>query len=82
MEVRENSATDPGNLRPQTNPQPNPFGNKLYGASSGLIRSGLGAYGERIFGSSSEYVQSNVSTYLSIVVICQQIFIYDISLTY
>ncbi|XP_031130282.1 protein YIF1B-B-like isoform X2 [Ipomoea triloba] len=59
MEIYENSATHPGNSRPQINPQPNPFGNKLYGASSGLIRSGLGAYGDRIFGSSSEYVQSN-----------------------
>ncbi|KAF9611648.1 hypothetical protein IFM89_034119 [Coptis chinensis] len=41
------------------NPQPNLFGNAFAGASSGLIRGGLGAYGERIFGSSSEYVQSN-----------------------
>nr|GLL29561.1 protein YIF1B-B [Ipomoea trifida] len=65
MEIYENSATHPGNSRPQANPQPNPFGNKLYGASSGLIRSGLGAYGDRIFGSSSEYVQSNISKYFS-----------------
>ncbi|KAL9275142.1 Retrovirus-related Pol polyprotein from transposon TNT 1-94-like protein [Drosera capensis] len=41
---------------------PNPFENGLYGAGSGLIRSGLGAYGEKILGSSSEYVQSNVSS--------------------
>ena len=41
--------------------QPNPFGNAFYGADSGLVRGGLGAYGEKILGSSSEYVQSNVS---------------------
>lgn len=41
--------------------QPNPFGNAFYGASSGFIKNGLGAYGEKILGSSSEYVQSNVS---------------------
>lgn len=47
--------------RPPTNLQSNPLGNAFYGAGSGLIRGGLGAYGERILGSSSEYVQSNVS---------------------
>jgi len=48
--------------KPLPSSQPNPFGNAFYGAGSGLIRGGLGAYGEKIFGSSSEYVQSNVST--------------------
>ena len=28
------------------NAPPNPFGNAFYGAGSGLIRGGLGAYGE------------------------------------
>lgn len=51
----------PGVPRPPTMQQPNPFGNAFYGAGSGLIRGGLGAYGEKILGSSSEYVQSNVS---------------------
>lgn len=52
----------PGVPRPPTNTQPSPFGNAFYGAGSGLIRGGLGAYGEKILGSSSEYVQSNVSS--------------------
>ncbi|XP_057773378.1 uncharacterized protein LOC130992659 [Salvia miltiorrhiza] len=47
------------------NAQPNPFENSFYGASSGFIRGGLGAYGEKILGSSSEYVQSNISRYFS-----------------
>lgn len=51
----------PGVAGPAATPQPNPFGNAFYGAGSGLIRGGLGAYGEKILGSSSEYVQSNVS---------------------
>eukprot|EP00262_Sarcandra_glabra_P016880 TRINITY_DN5627_c0_g1_i3.p1 TRINITY_DN5627_c0_g1~~TRINITY_DN5627_c0_g1_i3.p1 ORF type:complete len:272 (+),score=26.75 TRINITY_DN5627_c0_g1_i3:3-818(+) len=51
-------------LNPQ-GPQPNPFGSAFYGAGSGIMRSGLGAYGEKIFGSSSEYVQSNISRYFS-----------------
>lgn len=51
----------PGMPRPAADAQPNPFGNAFYGAGSGLIRGGLGAYGEKILGSSSEYVQSNVS---------------------
>ncbi|XP_050372772.1 uncharacterized protein LOC126790538 [Argentina anserina] len=55
----------PGVPRPSPNPQPNPFGNTFYGAGSGLIRGGLGAYGEKILGSSSEYVQSNISRYFS-----------------
>ncbi|KAI4378774.1 hypothetical protein MLD38_016207 [Melastoma candidum] len=59
-----NPGMQPGAPRPPTNPQPNPFGNAFYGAGSGLIRSGLGAYGEKIFGSSSEYV-SNISRYFS-----------------
>lgn len=54
-------------MGPTANPQPNnPFGNAFYGAGSGLIRGGLGAYGEKILGSSSEYVQSNVSGILLI----------------
>ena len=52
--------------KPPSSSQPNPFGNAFYGAGSGLIRGGLGAYGEKIFGSSSEYVQSNVSTISSV----------------
>lgn len=56
----DNLGPQPGVPRPP-NPQQNPFGNAFYGAGSGLIRGGLGAYGERILGSSSEYVQSNVS---------------------
>lgn len=52
----------PGVPRQPVNSQPNPFGNTFYGAGSGLIRGGLGAYGEKILGSSSEYVQSNVSS--------------------
>ncbi|KAI4364304.1 hypothetical protein MLD38_020415 [Melastoma candidum] len=59
-----NPGVQPGAPKPPTNPQPNPFGNAFYGAGSGLIRSGLGAYGEKIFGSSSEYV-SNISRYFS-----------------
>ncbi|EEF28241.1 uncharacterized protein LOC8266419 [Ricinus communis] len=55
-----NVGPQPGVPRPPTNPQPNPFGNAFYGAGSGLIRGGLGAYGEKILGSSSEYVQSNI----------------------
>ncbi|XP_047335165.1 protein YIF1B-A-like [Impatiens glandulifera] len=54
--------------RPQKNQQPdipNAFGNAFYGAGSGFIRGGLGAYGEKILGSSSEYVQSNISRYFS-----------------
>nr|DAD32820.1 TPA_asm: hypothetical protein HUJ06_011671 [Nelumbo nucifera] len=57
--------TQSGVPRPSLNPQPNPFGNAFYGAGSGLIRGGLGAYGEKILGSSSEYVQSNISRYFS-----------------
>ncbi|KAK3414497.1 hypothetical protein EUGRSUZ_H00367 [Eucalyptus grandis] len=61
-----NPATQPGGVPiPPTNPQPTPFGNTFYGAGSGLIRGGLGAYGEKILGSSSEYVQSNISRYFS-----------------
>ncbi|OMO68014.1 Hrf1 [Corchorus capsularis] len=60
-----NLGAQPGVPRPPTNPQPNPFGNSFYGAGSGLIRGGLGAYGEKILGSSSEYVQSNISRYFS-----------------
>ncbi|XP_058082568.1 uncharacterized protein LOC131230679 isoform X1 [Magnolia sinica] len=56
----DNLGSQPGVPRPPMNPQPNPFGNTFYGAGSGLIRGGLGAYGEKILGSSSEYVQSNV----------------------
>ncbi|KAL5543156.1 hypothetical protein UlMin_010866 [Ulmus minor] len=55
----------PGVAIPPPNSQPNPFGNTFYGAGSGLIRGGLGAYGEKILGSSSEYVQSNISRYFS-----------------
>ena len=57
-----NVGVQPGVPIPPANVQPNPFGNAFYGAGSGLIRGGLGAYGEKILGSSSEYVQSNVSS--------------------
>ena len=63
-EMYNNMGTQPGVPRPPVNAAnapPNPFGNAFYGAGSGLIRGGLGAYGEKILGSSSEYVQSNVS---------------------
>ena len=59
-----NVGTQPGVPRPPinaANAPPNPFGNAFYGAGSGLIRGGLGAYGEKILELSSEYVQSNVS---------------------
>ncbi|KAK6915286.1 Yif1 family, partial [Dillenia turbinata] len=58
-EMYDNFGTQPAVPRPPTNPQQSPFGNAFYGASSGFIRGGLGAYGEMILGSSSEYVQSN-----------------------
>lgn len=61
-----NIGAQPGMMPGQPpHPQQNPFGNAFYGASSGLIKGGLGAYGERILGSSSEYVQSNISRYFS-----------------
>ncbi|OWM71087.1 protein YIF1B-like [Punica granatum] len=60
-----NMGTPAGVPQPPPSAQPNPFGNSFYGASSGLIRGGLGAYGEKILGSSSEYVQSNISRYFS-----------------
>lgn len=56
----DNQGNQPGVPGPPTNTQQNPV-NAFYGAGSGLIRGGLGAYGEKILGSSSEYVQSNVS---------------------
>lgn len=56
----DNLGAQPGVRLPSSNTQPNPFGDTFYGASSGFIRGGLGAYGEKILGSSSEYVQSNV----------------------
>ncbi|CAK7322627.1 unnamed protein product [Dovyalis caffra] len=60
-----NVGPQPGVPRPPINPQPTPFGSTFYGAGSGLIKGGLGAYGEKILGSSSEYVQSNISRYFS-----------------
>ncbi|KAE8649124.1 hypothetical protein Csa_014630 [Cucumis sativus] len=60
-----NVEAQPAAPKPPASSQPNPFGNAFYGAGSGLIRGGLGAYGEKIFGSSSEYVQSNISRYFS-----------------
>ncbi|KAJ1701156.1 hypothetical protein LUZ63_000935 [Rhynchospora breviuscula] len=44
--------------------QPSPFGSAFYGAGSGFIKSGLGAYGEKYFGSNSEF-QNNVSRFFS-----------------
>ncbi|GAV76530.1 YIF1 domain-containing protein [Cephalotus follicularis] len=64
--MNENLGPIVGAQRPPLNPPSNPLGNAIYGAGSGLIREGLGAYGERIFGSGSEYVQSNqMSKYFS-----------------
>ncbi|WOL08031.1 protein YIF1B-B [Canna indica] len=60
-----NQAGPTGMQGPTGNPQPSPFGNAFYGAGSGLIRGGLGAYGERFLGSSSEFMQSNISKYFS-----------------
>ncbi|KAJ6797657.1 protein YIF1B-like [Iris pallida] len=54
-----------GLQRPPMTPQPNPLENAFYGAGSGLIRGGLGAYGEKFLGSSSEFMQSNITKYLS-----------------
>lgn len=62
-EMYNNVGAQPGVPIPPATSQPNPFGNTFYGAGSGLIRGGLGAYGEKILGSSSEYVQSNVSSW-------------------
>jgi len=56
----DNLGCHAGAQRPPLNPQQNPFGNAFYGAGSGLIRGGLGAYGEKFLGSSSEFMQSNV----------------------
>ncbi|KAL6653138.1 hypothetical protein ACP70R_012063 [Stipagrostis hirtigluma subsp. patula] len=53
-----------GMQMPPPNPQPGQFGNPFYGASSGLIRTGLGAYGEKFLGSSSEFMQSNLKVIL------------------
>lgn len=61
----EDLGPQPGIQRPPSNTAPNPFNNAFYGAGSGFIRDGLGAYGERIFGTGTEYVQSNVSKYFS-----------------
>ncbi|XP_039139367.1 protein YIF1B-B-like [Dioscorea cayenensis subsp. rotundata] len=61
----DNLGAQPGMQRPPLNPQQNPFGNAFYGAGSGLIRGGLGAYGEKFLGSSSEFMQSNISKYFS-----------------
>lgn len=56
----EDLGGQPGMQRPPSNTTPNPFNNAFYGAASGFIRDGLGAYGERIFGSGTENVQSIV----------------------
>ena len=56
----DNLGSHAGVQRPPLNPQQNAFVNAFYGAGSGLIRGGLGAYGERFLGSSSEFMQSNV----------------------
>ncbi|KAG8037240.1 hypothetical protein GUJ93_ZPchr0023g33378 [Zizania palustris] len=55
----------PTGQMPSGHPQPGQFDNPFYGAGSGLIRTGLGAYGERFLGSSSEFMQSNINRYLS-----------------
>jgi protein transport protein YIF1 len=53
-----NFASQPG-ADPQGSRQPSPFGSAFYGAGSGLIKTGLGAYSEKFFGSNSE-LQNNV----------------------
>lgn len=59
--MHDNRGPLPGVSGPLLNPPSSPFGNSFYGAGSGLIRGGLGAYGGKLFGSGSDYVQSNVS---------------------
>lgn len=54
----------PSQRPPQGDPA-NPLNDILYGAGSGFIRSGLGAYGERMFGSGRDFVQANVNRYFS-----------------
>ncbi|XP_072986302.1 uncharacterized protein [Typha latifolia] len=61
----DNLGNPAGVQRPAIDPQPNPFGNAFYGAGSGFIKSGLGAYGEKFLGTSSEFMQSNISRYFS-----------------
>ncbi|URE04337.1 YIF1 [Musa troglodytarum] len=65
LDMYDNLGNQAGMQGPTTNPPPNPFGNAFYGAGSGLIRGGLGAYGEKFLGSSSEFMQSNISRYFS-----------------
>lgn len=61
--MEANLGGQPGMSRPPSHPQLNPFGTAFYGAGSGLIRGGLGAYGEKFLGSSSEFMQSNVISF-------------------
>ncbi|KAK6286749.1 hypothetical protein POUND7_012928 [Theobroma cacao] len=63
--MHDNRGPLPGVSGPLLNPPSSPFGNSFYGAGSGLIRGGLGAYGGKLFGSGSDYVQSNISKYFS-----------------
>ncbi|KAG0455204.1 hypothetical protein HPP92_024163 [Vanilla planifolia] len=63
--MEHNLGMQPGMERPSVNPQSNPFGNVFYGAGSGIIRGGLGAYGEKFLGSSSNFMHSNITHYLS-----------------
>ncbi|XVF32031.1 hypothetical protein REPUB_Repub17cG0046700 [Reevesia pubescens] len=63
--MHDNLGPLPGVSGPPLNPPSNPFGNAFYGAGSGLIQGGLGAYGGKLFGSGSDYVQSNISKYFS-----------------
>ncbi|PKA49821.1 hypothetical protein AXF42_Ash004363 [Apostasia shenzhenica] len=62
--MEQSLAGQPGMQRPSLR-QPSPFGNVFYGAGSGLIRGGFGAYGEKFLGSSSEFMQSNITQYFS-----------------
>jgi hypothetical protein len=55
-----NYGNPPEMQMPQQSSQPGQFNNPIYGASSGLIKSGLGVYGEKFLDSSSEFMQSNV----------------------
>lgn len=47
------------------NAWPIPFKSVTYGAESGLVPTGLGAYGDHFLGSGSELMQSNVYFHLS-----------------
>lgn len=51
---------------------PGPLNDVLFGAGSGLIQSGLGAYGQRLFGSGRDYVRSSVRGLQTFVLCCAE----------